>query len=214
MKTRLGDSSRDGEYEMEVGGEGRLVRVYCHLMNTSSPREFLTLPATKLMDNYSHIFSRRLTLPNVCSQEEASGARNVRWEIKLSSCLLYFAFLYLSEGEEEEEEEVDCVPERTALAGLTLWSKAALDLATLSLELHDFTFSRQVRGERVPLATAGDCYSTAGCPRGGFSLNLAGTGLVVAEDTVWVEEGLFTASNITRHQVSYRHTTTNPPTEG
>ena len=80
MKTRLGDSSRDGEYEMEVGGEGRLVRVYCHLMNTSSPREFLTLPATNLMDNYSHIFSRRLTLPNVCSQKEAPGARNVRWE--------------------------------------------------------------------------------------------------------------------------------------
>ena len=91
MKTRLGDSSRDGEYEMEVGEEGRLVRVYCHLMNTSSPREFLTLPATNMMDNYSHIFSRRLTLPNVCSQKEAPVARNVRWERE--NCQVVFFIL-------------------------------------------------------------------------------------------------------------------------
>ena len=79
VKTRLGGSSStpDGEYELEV--EGRLIRVYCHLMNTSSPREFITLPATKVLDNYSHIYSRRLILPNVCSQEgEDQGPRNVR----------------------------------------------------------------------------------------------------------------------------------------
>ena len=110
-----------------------------------------------------------------------------------------FPCLFLSE---EEEEEDGCVPERTPRAGLTLWSKVALDLESLSLDRQDFTFSRQVRGERVPLATAGDCYSTAGCPRGGFRLDLAGTGLVVARQTVWSEEGSFTHSNITRHQVS------------
>ena len=79
MKTRLGGSSSttDGEYELEV--EGRLIRVYCHLMNTSSPREFLTLPASNVLDNYSHIYSRRLILPNVCSQAgEGEGPRNVR----------------------------------------------------------------------------------------------------------------------------------------
>ena len=90
MKTRLGEASRDGEYELEVGGEGRLVRVYCHLMNTSSPREFITLPATNMMDNYSHIFSRRLILPNICSQDEDEGPRNVRSENQISS----FSFIF------------------------------------------------------------------------------------------------------------------------
>ena len=81
MKTRLGEAGRDGEYELEVGGEGRLVRVYCHLMNTSSPREFLSLPATSnVMDNYSHIYSRRLIRPDVCSKKEYEnqGPRTVR----------------------------------------------------------------------------------------------------------------------------------------
>ena len=77
-----------------------------------------------------------------------------------------------------------------------------LELESLSLDRHDFTFSLQVRGEAVPLATGGDCYSTAGCPRGGFRLSLAGTGLEVASDTDWLEEGHFTSSNITRDQVS------------
>ena len=76
---------------MEVGGEGRLVRVYCHLMNTSSPKEFITLPATNMMDNYSHIFSRRLILPNICSQDEDQEPRNVRSENQISS----FSFISL-----------------------------------------------------------------------------------------------------------------------
>ena len=39
------------------------------------------------------------------------------------------------------------------------------------------------------------------CPRGQFSVNLEGTGLVVDKETVWVEEGHLTASNISRDQV-------------
>ena len=101
----------------------------------------------------------------------------------------------------EEEEEEDCVPERTHQSGLTVWRRVSLDLETLSLDRHDFTFSSQIWGEKVPLATAGDCFSTAGCPRGAFSLNLAGTGLVVARETVWLEEGHFTSINITRDKV-------------
>ena len=82
MKRRLGDSATttDGEYDLEVEvgeGERRVIKVYCHLMNTSSPREFLTLPTTNMMNNFSHIYSRRLILPNVCSQED-QGPRNVR----------------------------------------------------------------------------------------------------------------------------------------
>ena len=145
----------------------------------------------------SHIYSRRLVLPNLCSQSEDQGPR---CEIKISQ-LSYFLLSTLSE-EEEEEEDGDCVKERTQQAGLTVWRKVGVELESLSLDRHDFTFSRQVRGEAVPLATGGDCYSTAGCPRGGFRLDLAGTGLVVARQTDWREEGSFTHSNITRHQVS------------
>ena len=101
-----------------------------------------------------------------------------------------------SQEEKEEEGDSDCVQERTHQSGLTVWSKVALDLESLAMDRHDFTFSRQIRGEKVPFATAGDCYSTAG-----FSLDLTGTGLVVASQTVWVEEGHFTSTNITRDKV-------------
>ena len=86
VKRRLGDSATttDGEYDLEVEvgeGERRVIKVYCHLMNTSSPREFLSLPATSnVMDNYSHIYSRRLIRPDVCSKKEYEnqGPRTVR----------------------------------------------------------------------------------------------------------------------------------------
>ena len=87
VKTRLGGSAPDGEYEMEVGEgerEGRLIMVYCHLMNTSRPREYITLPASQMMENYSHIFSRRLIQPNVCSQSDNHGPRTLRCQIKVS----------------------------------------------------------------------------------------------------------------------------------
>ena len=62
-------------------GEGRMIMVYCHLMNTSQPREYITLPASQRVENYSHIYSRRLIRPNLCSQNEDQGPR---CEIKIS----------------------------------------------------------------------------------------------------------------------------------
>ena len=41
----------------------------------------------------------------------------------------------------------------------------------------------------VPYGEAGDCYSTANCPQGKFSINLTGTGLRVAAYTGWIGVG-------------------------
>ena len=54
---------------------------------------------------------------------------------------------------------------------------------------HDFTFSSRVRGQFVPYGEAGDCYSTANCPQGRFSINLSGTGLRVSPYAGWVGQG-------------------------
>ena len=56
----------------------------------------------------------------------------------------------------------ECVEERSHLAGLTIWSRLAVSLTSMALDVQDFTFSRQLTGQRVPFATGGDCYSTAG----------------------------------------------------
>ena len=41
----------------------------------------------------------------------------------------------------------------------------------------------------MPYGEAGDCYSTANCPQGRFSINLIGTGLRVSPYTGWVGQG-------------------------
>ena len=41
----------------------------------------------------------------------------------------------------------------------------------------------------MPYGEAGDCYSTANCPQGTFSINLMGTGLSVAKYSRWVGIG-------------------------
>ncbi len=54
---------------------------------------------------------------------------------------------------------------------------------------HDFTFTTQKRGQIVPFGEAGDCYSTANCPQGGFGIDLTGTGFRVSPYTGWVGQG-------------------------
>ncbi|GAB0092696.1 A disintegrin and metalloproteinase with thrombospondin motifs 9 [Sergentomyia squamirostris] len=49
-------SRRDGEYVLNV--RGRQVSIYCHRMNTSSPKEYLTLKAGDT-ENYSRYFEKR-----------------------------------------------------------------------------------------------------------------------------------------------------------
>lgn len=48
-------SRTDGPYLLLVGG--RNITIYCHLMNTSSPKEYLTLPSGHL-NNYAEIYDK------------------------------------------------------------------------------------------------------------------------------------------------------------
>lgn len=69
---------------------------------------------------------------------------------------------------------------------------------------YDFTFARAVEGRRlVPYGEAGDCYSKAKCPQGGFSINLAGTELAVSSRTTWLSKGSHAAHWINRLDVSW-----------
>ena len=70
-----------------------------------------------------------------------------------------------------------------------MWSKIQLNITALSVNSYDFTFARKLHGEVVPYGEAGDCYSTANCPQGKFSINLTGTGLRVAAYTGWIGVG-------------------------
>ena len=54
----------------------------------------------------------------------------------------------------------------------------------------DFSFARSIRGHHmVGYGEAGDCYSTANCPQGRFSINLQGTALRVSPHTSWAGHG-------------------------
>ena len=47
----------DGEYQLLIGG--RNVSIFCHMMNTSSPREYLTLAHH---DNYAEVYDKTSVL--------------------------------------------------------------------------------------------------------------------------------------------------------
>ena len=53
----------DGEYQLLVAG--RNISIYCDGLNTSTPREYLTLPSGH-EENYSEIYGRRLVTPSSC----------------------------------------------------------------------------------------------------------------------------------------------------
>ncbi|KAH8382869.1 hypothetical protein KR009_005659, partial [Drosophila setifemur] len=52
---------KDGEYELEV--RSRMVRIYCHNMNSRTPREYLTVDP---QENYSIYYEYRTTLTDSC----------------------------------------------------------------------------------------------------------------------------------------------------
>lgn len=55
-----GIASSDGEYLIYVRSEcDTPIKVYCHGMNTSSPKEFITLPSG-VQNNYAYIYAKRL----------------------------------------------------------------------------------------------------------------------------------------------------------
>ena len=90
---------------------------------------------------------------------------------------------------------------------MIIFSLSNLLILTISnyFAAHDFTFSTQRRGQIVPYGEAGDCYSTANCPQGRFSINLIGTGLRVSPYTGWVGQG--NQPSLWLQRVSVRNTT-------
>ncbi|XP_046444849.1 A disintegrin and metalloproteinase with thrombospondin motifs 9-like isoform X3 [Daphnia pulex] len=146
----------DGPYTLIVAGKN--MTIYCHLMNTSSPLEYLTL-TTGHQDNYAEVYDKTLIRPDSCPYQ---GARK-------DSC--------------------DCFLNRRS-TGTTSFNKIRLNVTSLRVDSHDFTFARLVRGHQmVGYGEAGDCYSTANCPQGRFSINLQGTGLRVSPHTSWAGHG-------------------------
>uniref|UniRef100_A0A3B3BTR9 ADAM metallopeptidase with thrombospondin type 1 motif, 9 n=1 Tax=Oryzias melastigma TaxID=30732 RepID=A0A3B3BTR9_ORYME len=96
-------------------------------------------------------------------------------------------------------EECDCRRDYTA-AGFTSFSKVRLDLRRMNIITADWQFASSHEGKNVPFATAGDCYSAAGCPQGRFSINLSGTGLKLSEGISWISQGNYAVISIHKSQ--------------
>ncbi|XP_029103687.1 A disintegrin and metalloproteinase with thrombospondin motifs 9 isoform X2 [Scleropages formosus] len=96
-------------------------------------------------------------------------------------------------------EDCPCRRDYTA-AGLSVFSKVRLDLHKMQIVTTDWQFAFTHEGHQVPFATAGDCYSATRCPQGRFSINLSGTGFIVAEDTKWVSQGNYAVADIHKSQ--------------
>ncbi|XP_043232407.1 A disintegrin and metalloproteinase with thrombospondin motifs 9-like isoform X4 [Amphibalanus amphitrite] len=162
-RDRLG-TRQDGEYYLIVAGSN--TSIYCHGMNSSQPPlEFLTLPTDPpdVFSNFAEIDAKRLLQPHTCPR---NGSR-----ISAAQCR-------------------ECVRARSPHAGFTVFTKVRLNITSLNIIPRDFTFANTSgRGRPVNYGEAGDCYSSAGCPQGRFSINLRGTGLRVAAATHWVGVG-------------------------
>ncbi|MBN3308697.1 ATS9 metalloproteinase, partial [Amia calva] len=100
-------------------------------------------------------------------------------------------------------EDCHCRRDYTA-AGLSTFSKVRLDLSKMLIITTDWQFAFTHEGHHVPFATAGDCYSAARCPQGRFSVNLAGTGFQIAEETKWISQGNYAVADIHKSQVRWR----------
>nr|XP_027213630.1 A disintegrin and metalloproteinase with thrombospondin motifs 9-like isoform X2 [Penaeus vannamei] len=156
----------DGEYSLLVAGMN--MSIFCLGMNSTSPTEYLTLPAGE-EGNFAEMYNKILFNPETCPHE---GKRR-------SDC--------------------DCEVDESDRSGYTAFSRIRLNTTSLSVDAYDFTFARAVEGRRlVPYGEAGDCYSKAKCPQGGFSINLAGTELAVSSRTTWLSKGSHAAHWINR----------------
>uniref|UniRef100_A0A8C5C4L8 ADAM metallopeptidase with thrombospondin type 1 motif 9 n=1 Tax=Gadus morhua TaxID=8049 RepID=A0A8C5C4L8_GADMO len=90
-------------------------------------------------------------------------------------------------------EDCECRKDYSA-AGLSAFSKVRLDLSKMHIVTTDWQFASTHEGQRIPFATAGDCFSAARCPQGQFRVNLSGTGLQVAQDAHWITQGNYAGS--------------------
>ncbi|KAL1130616.1 hypothetical protein AAG570_011858 [Ranatra chinensis] len=87
-------------------------------------------------ENYAEIYDKRVTDPGTCPH---GGERN---------------------------EYCHCEKNMNRDVGFTGFSKIRINITSLIVDTKDFTFSKQVRGSRVPYGEAGDCYSKDNCPQG------------------------------------------------
>ncbi|XP_033822134.1 A disintegrin and metalloproteinase with thrombospondin motifs 9-like [Periophthalmus magnuspinnatus] len=96
-------------------------------------------------------------------------------------------------------EDCDCRKDYKA-AGLTTFSKVRLDINSMNIITTDWQFAFTQEGQKIPFATAGDCYSASRCPQGQFRLNLSGTGFKVADDTSWITHGNYAVADVHKSQ--------------
>ncbi|XP_014675881.1 PREDICTED: A disintegrin and metalloproteinase with thrombospondin motifs 9-like [Priapulus caudatus] len=60
---KVSEVTRDDDYNIYVNGG--FIKVYCHNMDSSDPKEYITLPAGD-SENYSEIYQKRLNHPLTC----------------------------------------------------------------------------------------------------------------------------------------------------
>uniref|UniRef100_T1J214 Peptidase M12B domain-containing protein n=1 Tax=Strigamia maritima TaxID=126957 RepID=T1J214_STRMM len=125
-------------------------------------------------ENYSEMYERRLIRPDTCPYNG------------------------------ERTESCECIVDAQSRAGFTTFSKIRLNITNLRVIAHDYSFARAIHGQLIPYAEAADCYSSANCPQGRFSINLADTGFIVSEFTEWVGHGNKPSIKILHHQDGLR----------
>ncbi|CAL4181468.1 unnamed protein product, partial [Meganyctiphanes norvegica] len=97
----------------------------------------------------------------------------------------------------ERHENCQCTMDESGRAGFSTFSKLRIDTESMVIITYDFTFAKVLKGRWVPFGEAGDCFSTAQCPQGAFSVNLAGTDLRISSRTKWVAHGINASISIT-----------------
>lgn len=166
---------------------GRNVSIYCHQMNTTWPKEYLTLP-TGEKENYSEMYGMRLksadTCPNNGSRENCPCVKDQSPRVGMTA----WRKINLNVTSMSINREIKINNYRTSHS---------------LFPAYDFTFTRQLHGMVVPYGESGDCYSMANCPQGKFSINLSGTGLRVAPFSGWIGVGNKPSVWLQRIQVFY-----------
>ncbi|XP_046474608.1 A disintegrin and metalloproteinase with thrombospondin motifs 9 isoform X1 [Neodiprion pinetum] len=119
-------------------------------------------------ENFAEIYDKRLLDPRTCP---FNGQRN---------------------------DNCKCANYTGSTSGRTMFRRIRLDPRTLIVDVDDFTFSWTKGSKRVEFGKAGDCYSSAQCPQGQFSINLVGTQLGLSPTLSWVSQGSMTSRIINK----------------
>lgn len=104
-----------------------------------------------------------------------------------------------------KREDCPCRRDYTA-AGLSAFTRVRVDLNKMTIITTDWKYAIIHEGQKVPFATAGDCYSAARCPQGRFRINLSGTGFKVSDETTWISQGNYAVADIHKSQDGSRVT--------